>query len=47
MIDFYNDVQRQIKPLRRLLNDDSSILLITHKGCLDGHGCQMVMDKKI
>ena len=45
MKQFYNDVQSQIKDLRSLFTDDSSILLLTHKGCLDGHGCQMLMEK--
>lgn len=45
MKQFYTDVQRQIKTLRSLFTEDSSILLLTHKGCLDGHGCQMLMEK--
>ena len=42
---FYADIQKQIKSLRTLLNDDNRILLITHRGCMDGHGCKMIMEK--
>lgn len=46
MLDkFYDDMQSQVKNIRKILHPDNNILLITHKGCMDGHGCQMVMEK--
>ena len=45
MDKFYQDLQKQVKHLRLLLKNDNRILLITHRGCMDGHGCKMLMEK--
>lgn len=43
--DFWTDVQANIKRLRSLINDNKSILLLTHAGCMDGQGSQMLFEK--
>ena len=43
MNNFINDVAANISNIRKVLTKDSSVLLITHANCLDGMGCQMVM----
>jgi oligoribonuclease NrnB/cAMP/cGMP phosphodiesterase (DHH superfamily) len=42
---FYDDLKRNIKGVRKILNDDNTILLITHANCMDGMGCQLLMEK--
>jgi oligoribonuclease NrnB/cAMP/cGMP phosphodiesterase (DHH superfamily) len=41
---FYDDLQRNIKQVRQILSQDE-ILLITHENCMDGMGCQLLMEK--
>ena len=41
---FYDDLQRNIKKVRQILSQDE-ILLITHDNCMDGMGCQLLMEK--
>jgi oligoribonuclease NrnB/cAMP/cGMP phosphodiesterase (DHH superfamily) len=42
---FWNDIQRNINKLRDRINNDKNILLLTHAGCLDGQGNQMIFEK--
>ncbi len=41
---FYDDLKRNIKQVRNILGQDE-ILLITHENCMDGMGCQLLMEK--
>ena len=42
---FYDDLRRNITQVRSILNDANTILLITHANCMDGMGCELLMEK--
>ena len=42
---FYDDIQKNIKKIRRILDPTKTVLLITHDNCMDGMGCQLLMEK--